>query len=55
MSAGLKMFEKNSANNVSACKYRLAQDAVHIIEPFMSDARKVRSDSSLKKGLARNH
>jgi len=35
------MFEKNSANNVSACKYRLAQDAVHIIEPFMNDSRKV--------------
>ena len=46
VSAGLKMFEKNSANNVSNCKYRLVQESVHILEPFMSDARKVGASQS---------
>jgi hypothetical protein len=41
VTTGLKMFEKNSANSVCDCLYRLTQECVHIIEPFMTDARKL--------------
>jgi len=35
------MFERNSSNSVSACRYRLVQEAAHLIEPYMGPARKV--------------
>mmetsp|Transcript_23203 Transcript_23203/g.30241 ORF Transcript_23203/g.30241 Transcript_23203/m.30241 type:complete len:746 (-) Transcript_23203:98-2335(-) len=38
---GLKMFEKNSANALSDCKYRMVQESVYILEPFLNDSRKV--------------
>lgn len=41
VSLGLKVFEKNSANSHSRCAYRITQDGVPLVEPHMTDKRKV--------------
>ena len=41
MSAGIKIFEKNSTNSVCEIKYRLMQEAADVIEPFMDSSRKI--------------
>ena len=41
MSAGIKIFEKNSTNSVCEIKYRLMQEAADVVEPFMDSSRKI--------------